>query len=73
MLAAEALKVTAASAHLSDPDQAEPLQQSVAAIPMGRFCRPDEVAEVALFLASDRASYGVEAVIPMHGGGQPVI
>lgn len=53
--------------------EAEALQQSEADIPLGRFGRPDEVAEVALFLASERASYVVGAVIPMNGGGQPVI
>lgn len=53
--------------------EAEALQKIVAEIPMGRLGRPDEVAEVALFLASERASYVVGAVIPMHGGGQPVI
>ena len=53
--------------------EAEVLRKSEADIPLGRIGRPDEVAEVALFLASDRASYVVGAVIPMNGGGQPVI
>lgn len=53
--------------------EADALKQSEAEIPLGRFGRPDEVAEVALFLASERASYVVGAVIPMNGGGQPVI
>lgn len=53
--------------------EAQALRQSQAEIPLGRYGRPEEVAEVALFLASERASYLVGVVIPMNGGGQPVI
>jgi NAD(P)-dependent dehydrogenase (short-subunit alcohol dehydrogenase family) len=37
-------------------------------IPMGRIGRPEEVASVALFLASDESSYVSGAVIPVDGG-----
>jgi meso-butanediol dehydrogenase/(S,S)-butanediol dehydrogenase/diacetyl reductase len=36
-------------------------------IPMGRIGRPEEVANVALFLASDESSYVSGAVIPVDG------
>ncbi|QNB06702.1 SDR family oxidoreductase [Herbaspirillum frisingense] len=49
------------------------LAEGQAAIPLGRYGRPEEVAEVALFLASARASYVVGAIIPVHGGANPVI
>lgn len=49
------------------------LAEGQAAIPLGRYGRPEEVAEVALFLASPRASYVVGALIPVHGGAGPVI
>ena len=47
--------------------EAEVLKRSESRIPLGRFARPEEVADVAVFLASARASYVTGAVIPMDG------
>ncbi|WP_310528615.1 SDR family oxidoreductase [Nocardioides sp.] len=44
-----------------------------ATIPLGRMARPDEVGNVAVFLASDLASYVSGATIECHGGGEPPI
>jgi NAD(P)-dependent dehydrogenase (short-subunit alcohol dehydrogenase family) len=44
-----------------------------ARIPLGRSGTPEEVAEVVLFLASERASYVTGALIPMDGASNPVI
>jgi len=44
-----------------------------ATIPLGRMARPDEVGNVAVFLASDLASYVSGARIECHGGGEPPI
>jgi len=40
----------------------------LAQIPLGRFAEPGEVAELALFLASDAASYITGQVIGINGG-----
>lgn len=40
-------------------------------IPLGRMARPEEVGQVAVFLASDLASYVSGARIACHGGGEP--
>jgi 3-oxoacyl-[acyl-carrier protein] reductase len=46
----------------------EIVTQRVADIPLGRIGRPDEVADVAVFLASDRASYLTGITIEVTGG-----
>jgi NAD(P)-dependent dehydrogenase (short-subunit alcohol dehydrogenase family) len=44
------------------------VEQLTARIPLGRMADPREVAEVAAWLLSDRASYVSGAVIPVDGG-----
>lgn len=44
-----------------------------ATIPLGRMARPAEVGQVAVFLASDLASYVSGATIECHGGGEPPV
>jgi NAD(P)-dependent dehydrogenase (short-subunit alcohol dehydrogenase family) len=44
-----------------------------ATIPLGRMARPDEVGHVAVFLASDLASYVSGAIVGCHGGGEPPV
>jgi NAD(P)-dependent dehydrogenase (short-subunit alcohol dehydrogenase family) len=66
----EGLTVAARNAGISYD---EAYAQSVAAIPLGRHGQPEEVADVALFLASARAGYLTGVIIPMDGGATPLI
>jgi glucose 1-dehydrogenase len=50
---------------LDDPEAKRVLERSV---PLGRWGTPEEVAEVALFLASDRASYVTGSTYAVDGG-----
>jgi len=45
-----------------------PKEQVIATIPLGRFGRASEVADVVSFLASDKASYITGQVIGVNGG-----
>lgn len=57
----------AVEAESSGRSREEVLADHIAGIPMGRLAEPEEVANVALFFASDLASYVSGAVIPMDG------
>jgi len=59
------LKVKAQTSNISVEQQRF---KSVSNIPLGRFGCPDDVASLALFLASARASYITGAIIPVDGG-----
>ena len=62
-----------ATSRVSGRPVAELLAEETARIPMKRMAEPHEIAEVAHFLASDRASYVSGVVIPMDGCGPSVI
>lgn len=55
-------------ARLIAPDE-ETRLRSVASVPLRRFGRTEDIANLALFLSSDHASYLSGAVIPCDGGG----
>ena len=63
----------AVSARASGRSRDDILADELARIPMGRMGEPEEVARVALFLASDAASYVSGAIIPMDGCTASVI
>lgn len=53
--------------------QGKVLEDLQARIPLGRPAQPEDIAQLALFLASERAAYLTGAIVPMDGGATPVI
>lgn len=51
----------------------EALARAVQRAPLGRLARPEEIADMVVFLASDRASYVTGAVVAMDGASIPTV
>jgi len=51
-----------------DADVEALVQKAAGLTPMGRNARPEEIAEVAVFLLSDKASYVTGIAMPVDGG-----
>ena len=64
--------VTPGTSHMSAPpagvDPQDLIKSFLARIPMGRMGEPDEIGKVALFLASDMASYMTGSQVVVDGG-----
>jgi NAD(P)-dependent dehydrogenase (short-subunit alcohol dehydrogenase family) len=63
----------AAESRRSGVASAELLAKGIERIPLGRYAKPEEIASVAVFLASIQASYVTGAIVPMDGGTNPII
>ena len=61
-------ELDASAAQRSQRSLSEVAAASAAAIPAGRYGRPEEFADVAVFLASERASYVTGSKIRVDGG-----
>lgn len=63
--------IDAGAAARENRSPAEIAAASANAIPMGRYGRPEEFADAAAFLASERASYITGSVLRVDGGAIP--
>lgn len=67
---AEGLK---ADAKVQSISEAEALKRAQERVPMGRLGEPEEIADLAVFAASARASYLTAVVITMDGASTPIV
>jgi NAD(P)-dependent dehydrogenase (short-subunit alcohol dehydrogenase family) len=70
---ARLLEGLAASARQAGISLDEARKRGVEAIPLGRLAQPEEIADVVLFLASDRASYITAVTLGMDGAQYPTV
>jgi 3-oxoacyl-[acyl-carrier protein] reductase len=61
-------ELDASAAKRSERSVADVAAASAASIPVGRYGRPEEFADVAVFLASERASYVTGSKVRVDGG-----
>jgi 3-oxoacyl-[acyl-carrier protein] reductase len=50
------------------PDTPENRARFLATIPLGRLSRPEDIANAALYLASDEAAFLTGVLLPVDGG-----
>ena len=62
-----------ADARLAGISVEEARERGLARIPLGRFATPGEIADMVVFLASDRASYVTGVSISMDGAASPIV
>jgi len=54
--------------YAAHPDPGAAIRSRLTTIPIGRFGRPEDVAHLAVYLASDESSWMTGAVLPLDGG-----
>ncbi|MFD0668600.1 SDR family oxidoreductase [Ramlibacter sp. MAHUQ-53] len=63
----------AADARMNGITPEEALQRATARVPLGRLARPEEIADVVVFLASPRAGYVTGAGLVLDGAATPTV
>ncbi len=63
----------AADARLQGIDAEEAMRRATERLPLGRFARPEEIADAVVWLASARASYITGAILAMDGAVTPMV
>ena len=63
----------ALEARVTGRSAGELLAEAESKIPVGRMAEPEEIAQLALILASSQTRYVVGAIVPMDGSVNPVI
>ena len=66
----EALKLEAKTRGVTEE---EVLAQGKAKVPLRRYAAAEDIANLTLFLASEKAAYITGAIVPMDGGSNPVL
>jgi len=61
--------IAAQKAKASGRDQAEVEAEWIASVPLGRAAQPEDIADLAVFLCSERARHVVGALMNIDGGG----
>ena len=72
-LAGDGIRVNAVAPGFTYTDMVKSLPENIqkrllSNIPLGRFSKPEEIANVILFLSSEEASYMVGQVVNVNGG-----
>jgi NAD(P)-dependent dehydrogenase (short-subunit alcohol dehydrogenase family) len=62
-----------AESRLTGKPPEELLKFNEARIPLGRYAKPEEIADAVLFLTSDRASYISGAILTIDGALTPLV
>jgi NAD(P)-dependent dehydrogenase (short-subunit alcohol dehydrogenase family) len=62
-----------AEARFSGITVVEAIEKALQKIPIGRMAKPEEIADLVLFLGSEKASYITGTTITMDGAQYPVI
>lgn len=62
-----------ADARLRQLSEEEIVRQATARVPLGRLARPEDIADLVVFLSSPRAAYVTGAIVSVDGAASPMV